>query len=210
MATYRGRKLTPIENTALEVLVKTIAPNPADYKIDDVNEDVHPMGVHVKEVPGKKVEGLPAFKVTKVGSKVKEHGGIKVGEHIHDNHIDDLVDMGHKIKTEEIEQVDEIDLTHSDPAKHAKSKKYHYDLGKKTAMAGKEKGETSDSYGPYASDYEAGYHSVGPNKFKPIRKEEMKNKNHKTLADYTADILSKQFGESMHDDKKKKKKHDCA
>jgi hypothetical protein len=38
----------------------------------------------------------------------------------------------------------------------------------------------------------------------------MKNKNHKTLADYTADILSKQFGESMHDDKKKKKKHDCA
>ena len=223
MATYRGRKLTPIENTALEVLVKTIAPNPEDYKVD---EAVHPMDVHVKEVPGKKVEGLPAFKVTKVGSKVKEHGGIKVGEHIHDNHIDDLADMGHKIKTEDVEQVDEIDLTHSDPAKHAKSKKYHYDLGKKTAMAGKEKGETSDSYGPYASDYEAGYHSVGPNKFKPIKKEENEmdeNKQQKTLADYVADhithqvdrqtgrdteqVKDDQIDETMH---KKKKKHDCA
>ena len=110
MATYRGRKLTPIEDAALEVLVNKLAPNPEDYKVDDVNEDVHPMGVHVKEVPGKKVEGLPAFKVTKVGSKVKAHGGIKVGEHIHDNHIDDLADMGHKIKTEEVEQVDELNV----------------------------------------------------------------------------------------------------
>lgn len=233
-------------------------------------EAVHPMGVHVKEVPGKKVDGLPAFKVTKVGSKVKEHGGIKVGEHIHDNHIDDLVDMGHKIKTEEVEQVDEIsvrtmrsykdkaeddlidkaqdmksatpafrkrqqgiarasdkiqtkkiqqrqdfakrhfggkvvedteqvdemDMTHSDPEKHAKSKKYHYDLGKKRAMAGKEKGEASDSYGPYASDYEAGYHSVGPNKFKPIKKEENEmdeNTPQKTLADYVADHITQDF-----------------
>jgi len=98
MATYRGKKLTPIEDAALEVLVTQLAPNPEEYRVD---EAVHPMGVHVKEVPGKKVEGLPAYKVTKVGSKVKEHGGLKVGEHIHDNHIDDLADMGHKIKTEE-------------------------------------------------------------------------------------------------------------
>ena len=211
MATYRGKKLTAIEDAALEVLVNNLAPNPEDYKVD---EAVHPMGVHVKEVPGKKVDGLPAYKVTKVGSKVKQHGGIKVGEHIHDNHIDDLADMGHKIKTEEVKQIDEFDMEEKDPEEYKKSKKYHYDLGKKTAMAGKEKGETSDNYGPYARDYEAGYHSVGPNKFKPIRKEEMKNKNHKTLADYTAAILSQQFGESMHDDKKddkkKKKKHDCA
>jgi hypothetical protein len=65
-------------------------------------------------------------------------------------------------------QVNEIDLTHSDPKKHARSKQYHYDLGKKTAQAGKEKGETSDSYGPYASDYEKGYHSV-KDKFKPMK-----------------------------------------
>ena len=271
MATYRGRKLTPIEDAALEVLVNNLAPNPEDYRIDDVNEDVHPMGVHVKEVPGKKVEGLPAYKVTKVGSKVKEHGGLKVGEHIHDNHIDDLADMGHKIKTEEVDQVDELnvrtmrsyvdkaddrlvdmgqdkksntpafrkrqqgiarakdkiqtkkiqqrqdfakrnfggkvvedteqidefDMEEKDPQKHARSKQYHYDLGKKTAMAGKEKGETSDNYGPYASDYESGYHSV-KNKFKPIRKEEMEDQ--KTLADYAAEILSNTVGEGKMKD----------
>ena len=89
---FNKNKLSSFEEAALKVLQQ---------------EAVHPMGVHVKEVPGKKVDGLPAFKVTKVGSKVKEHGGIKVGEHIHDNHIDDLADMGHKIKTEEVEQIDE-------------------------------------------------------------------------------------------------------
>ena len=252
---FKKDKLSSFEEAALKVLQQ---------------EAVHPMGVHVKEVPGKKVDGLPAFKVTKVGSKVKEHGGIKVGEHIHDNHIDDLADMGHKIKTEDVEQVDELnvrtmrsykdkaeddlidkgqdmksatpayrkrqqgiarasdkiqtkkiqqrqdfakrhfggkvvedteqvdemDMTHSDPAKHAKSKKFHYDLGKKRAMAGKEKGEASDSYGPYASDYEAGYHSVGPNKFKPIKKEENEmdeNTPQKTLADYVADHITQDF-----------------
>ena len=100
-ATYKGKDLTDLEHEALKILVNKVAPNPEDFKLDEANHAVHPMGVHVKEVPGKKVEGLPAFKVTKVGSKVKEHGGIKVGEHIHDNHIDDLSDMGHKIKTEE-------------------------------------------------------------------------------------------------------------
>ena len=99
MATYRNVKLTPLEDAALEILVKTKVPNPEKYKL---NEDVHPMGVHVKET-SKKVEGLPAFKVTKIGAKVKEHGGLKVGEHIHDNHLDDLSDMGHKIKMEEVE-----------------------------------------------------------------------------------------------------------
>ena len=36
-------------------------------------------------------------------------------------------------------------------------KKYHYDLGHKTAMSGDERGETSDNFGPYASHYNAGY-----------------------------------------------------
>jgi len=54
----------------------------------DMSEAVHPMGVHYKEQPGKKVEGLPAFKVT------------KVGELVHDNHLDDLADIGHKLKLE--------------------------------------------------------------------------------------------------------------
>lgn len=66
----------------------------------DMSEAVHPMGVHYKQEPGKNVEGLPAYKVTKVGSKVKAHGGLKVGELVHDNHLDDLADIGHKLKLE--------------------------------------------------------------------------------------------------------------
>ena len=100
MSTFlKGRELSELEAAALEVLVKNIAPNPEEYRVD---EAVHPMGVHVTSVSGKKVEGLPAYKVTKIGSKVKEHGGITVGEHLHDNHLDDLADMGHKIKNEQV------------------------------------------------------------------------------------------------------------
>ena len=36
-------------------------------------------------------------------------------------------------------------------------RKYHYDLGHKTAMRGDERGETSDNFGPYAKHYNAGY-----------------------------------------------------
>lgn len=36
-------------------------------------------------------------------------------------------------------------------------KKYHYDLGHKTAMRGDERGETSDNFGPYAKHYNRGY-----------------------------------------------------
>ena len=101
VATYRGKPLNDYEHEALKILVQGLAPDPEVYRIDEsAHTGVHPMGVHVTSVPGKKVQGLPAYKVTKVGSKVKEHGGLKVGEHIHDNHIDDLADMGHKIKTE--------------------------------------------------------------------------------------------------------------
>tara|TARA_R110002020_G_scaffold173013_13_gene363652 strand:- start:3964 stop:4767 length:804 start_codon:yes stop_codon:yes gene_type:complete len=101
VATYRGKDLNDYEHEALKILVQGLAPDPEEYRINESNHTgVHPMGVHVTSVPGKKVEGLPAYKVTKVGTKVKAHGGLKVGEHIHDNHIDDLADMGHKIKTE--------------------------------------------------------------------------------------------------------------
>jgi hypothetical protein len=58
----------------------------------------HPMAVHVKSVPGKKVGGLPAYQVHKVGSNVR---GVKVGEHLNDTNLDDLTDMGHKIKMKE-------------------------------------------------------------------------------------------------------------
>lgn len=59
-----------------------------------------------------------------------------------------LVDKGRKMKggvPESVEYIDEDE------------KKYHYDLGHKTAMSGDERGETSDNFGPYASHYNAGY-----------------------------------------------------
>ena len=36
-------------------------------------------------------------------------------------------------------------------------KSFHYNLGKKKALSGEPKGETSDNYGPYASHYNQGY-----------------------------------------------------
>lgn len=56
--------------------------------------------------------------------------------------------------------INEFDMKEKDPEKHKRSQEFHYNLGVKQAKAGKPKGETSDSYGPYASDYESGYHSV--------------------------------------------------
>ena len=36
-------------------------------------------------------------------------------------------------------------------------KSFHYELGKKKALSGEPRGETSDNYGPYASHYNQGY-----------------------------------------------------
>jgi hypothetical protein len=68
----------------------------------------HPMAVHVKPVSGKKVQGLPAYQVSKVGSQVKR---IKVGEHLNDTHLDDLADIGHKIRMKE--DVDYTVISHN-------------------------------------------------------------------------------------------------
>ena len=182
MATYRGKKLTPIEDAALEVLVTALAPDPEEYRVD---EAVHPMGVHVKEVPGKKVEGLPAYKVTKVGSKVKEHGGIKVGEHLHDNHIDDLADMGHKIKTEEVDQVDEL--------KTSTLQSYRDKADDKLTDMGQDMKSATPKYRKIQQGRTRAFDKIQKN----IKKEEaMKEEdNQKTLADYAADMLSNTVGE---------------
>ena len=182
MATYKGKELTPIEDAALEVLVTTLAPDPEEYRVD---EAVHPMGVHVKEVPGKKVEGLPAYKVTKVGSKVKEHGGIKVGEHLHDNHIDDLADMGHKIKTEEVDQVDEL--------KTSTLQSYRDKAEDKLTDMGQDMKSATPKYRKIQQGRTRAFDKIQKN----IKKEEaMKEEdNQKTLADYAADIISNTVGE---------------
>jgi hypothetical protein len=55
-----------------------------------------------------KQHGSTSYKVHSVGSKMKSHGGLKVGETVHDHHIDDLRDSGIKVRyhKEEVE-VDE-------------------------------------------------------------------------------------------------------
>ena len=45
-----------------------------------------------------KQHGSTSYKVHAVGSKMKAHGGLKVGETVHDHHIDDLRDSGIKVR----------------------------------------------------------------------------------------------------------------
>ena len=60
---------------------------------EKVYESTHPMALHVKPV---KVDGKTKYKVHKVGKDLSD--GIKVGEHLSDNELDDAEEMGAKIK----------------------------------------------------------------------------------------------------------------
>jgi len=71
---------------------------------------MHPMGLHVKPV---KVGGKTKYKVHAVGSELG--GGIKVGEHLTDTHLDDASEMGAKIKhLKENQMVDKTIELHDD------------------------------------------------------------------------------------------------
>ena len=65
--------------------------NPGDDEA--VYEAVHAMALHVKPV---KVDGKTKYKVHMVGKHLED--GIKVGEHLSDNDLDDAEEMGAKIK----------------------------------------------------------------------------------------------------------------
>jgi len=70
-----------------------------------------------------KQHGSTSYKVHAVGSKMKQHGGFKVGDTVQDHHIDDLHDSGIKVRYHK-ESVDRITDVHVDQAKrdlkHAK------------------------------------------------------------------------------------------
>lgn len=57
------------------------------------------MSVHVKQD-----DKGTGYTVTKVGSKMKKHGGIKVGEKMSDTHIDDASDSGIKVHHEAVNE----------------------------------------------------------------------------------------------------------
>jgi len=58
------------------------------------------------------------YKVTKVGSKMKKHGGIKTGEKFHDREIDGMHDSGIKVKYESNDSMQRMADTWNDHADH--------------------------------------------------------------------------------------------
>jgi hypothetical protein len=92
---------------------QAIYKKPDYYKEDEDQMEeaaVHPMALHVKPV---KVGGKTKYKVHAVGSELG--GGIKVGEHLTDTHLDDASEMGAKIKhLKESQMVDKTIELHDD------------------------------------------------------------------------------------------------
>lgn len=83
----------------------------AEESMEQMEEAVvHPMGLHVKPV---KVGGKTKYQVHAVGKELG--GGIKVGEHLTDTHLDDATEMGAKIKhLKENQMVDKTIELHDD------------------------------------------------------------------------------------------------
>ena len=78
--------------------------------MEEENKPIHPMGLHVKPV---KVGGKTKYQVHAVGKELG--GGIKVGEHLTDTHLDDATEMGAKIKhLKENQMVDKTIELHDD------------------------------------------------------------------------------------------------
>ena len=79
-------------------------------QMEEENKPIHPMGLHVKPV---KVGGKTKYQVHAVGKELG--GGIKVGEHLTDTHLDDASEMGAKIKhLKENQMVDKTIELHDD------------------------------------------------------------------------------------------------
>ena len=79
-------------------------------QMEKENKPIHPMGLHVKPV---KVGGKTKYQVHAVGKELG--GGIKVGEHLTDTHLDDATEMGAKIKhLKENQMVDKTIELHDD------------------------------------------------------------------------------------------------
>ena len=79
-------------------------------QMEEKNKPIHPMGLHVKPV---KVGGKTKYQVHAVGKELG--GGIKVGEHLTDTHLDDATEMGAKIKhLKENQMVDKTIELHDD------------------------------------------------------------------------------------------------
>lgn len=83
-----------------------------------------------------KQHGSTSYKVHAVGSKMKAHGGLRVGETVHDHHIDDLRDSGIKVRyhKEDIDIVE--DTTYHTSHYHDKySEKEEHPIHDRTGLA---------------------------------------------------------------------------
>ena len=75
---------------------------------------------------------------------------------------------------------EELKLNEFEMETTERGKKFHYNLGKKQAAAGKEMGEVSDNYGPYGTHFEKGYrdHKQAMAKKKPAVNENKHKKKY--------------------------------
>ena len=98
-------------SAAVATLVKTFTDEPKKYKDrdDEKNESIdESMTVHLKPHPSG-----THYVVHKLGSRLKAHGGLKVGEKISDTAVDDLGDSGVKVKhMGEQFREDDYDIVH--------------------------------------------------------------------------------------------------
>jgi hypothetical protein len=78
--------------------VKVIKGKEKVNAVEDVEVD-EDMSVHLKPHATKSTH----YTVTKVGSKMKKHGGVKPGEHLNDTQVDDLSDSGVKVHHESVD-----------------------------------------------------------------------------------------------------------
>ena len=88
------------------------------------------MSVHVKQD-----DKGTGYTVTKVGSKMKKHGGIKVGEKMSDTHIDDAGDSGIKVHHEAVNE-DMGDEKVRSSSQSAELAKHYYAKAKQAQQQG--------------------------------------------------------------------------
>jgi len=96
-----------------------------------------------------KQHGSTSYKVHAVGSKMKQHGGFKVGDTVHDHHIDDLHDSGIKVRYHK-ESVDvKEDYSKGDPKSRAAVEKKGYSHGEN---------EDGDQHGQHRASHDGQHH----------------------------------------------------
>ena len=114
------------------------------------------------------------YKVTKVGSKMKKHGGIKPGEKFHDREIDGMHDSGIKVKYESNDSMQRMADTWNDHADHPHPKV------KKHIKAAEKAYNNQDHEGFYNHTQRAADHAYMLKQKKKTNEEKMAGQEYRT------------------------------